>query len=182
MNPAEPEGFSWLNSAITPVASGLGALIAAWVGTQLGLRKFRQERAFDARLEWHRNLATTAKVLRNRTRAFVAFQRMDTPAEVGLPLVRELGELSFKFQEQAEVSALYAAKRTHVAIQGVLAQMTEVAQPDPEDPTSVTPQKAQEIYRSSISGLEQVHDLLAQDLREMLGLDHLDEHHPPKRR
>ena len=179
MNGATPEGWNWLNSAVTPVVSGLCALIAAWVGTKLGLRKFRQERAFDARLEWHRNLAETAKTLRNRTRSFVAFQRMDTPAEVALPLVSELGELSFKFQEQAELSALYATKRTHAAIQDVLAKMTAVAQPAADNPTAMTPQKAQEIYRSSISGQEQVYDLLAQDLREMLGLAHLDERGSP---
>ena len=104
---------------------------------------------------------------------------MGTPAEVARPLVEELGELSFKFQEQAELSALYATKRTHAAIQRVLAQMTEAAQPAPDDPTAMTQQKAQEIYRSSISGQEQVYDLLAQDLREMLGLAHLDDHRSP---
>ena len=170
-----------MDSVIMPVMSALGALAAAWVGTQLGLRKFRQERAFDARLEWHRNLAETAKVLRNRARAIGAFQRGGMPTEVALPLVKELGTLAFRFQELAEQASLYATKPTHAAIRDVLAQMTGVAQPfaklpDPEDPVAVTQQQVQEMYRSSMSGMERVYDLLARDLREMLGLERLDEH------
>jgi len=168
-------------SLITPVMSALGALIAAWVGTQLGLRKFRQERAFDARLEWHRNLAETAKALWNRTRAFAAFRRGGTPTEAALPLVSELGNLAFKFQELAELASLYATKRTHVAIRDVLAQMQGAAKPfakypDPDDPTAVTQRQSEEMYRNTTSGMERVYDLLARDLREMLGLERLDEH------
>lgn len=170
-----------MDFVITPVMSALGALIAAWVGTQLGLRKFRQERAFDARLEWHRALAETAKVLRNRTRALAAFQRGGTPTEAALPLVNELGKLAFKFQELAELASLYATKRTHTAIRDVLAQMQGAAQPfatypDLEEPTAVKQRQAEEMRRSSTSGMERVYDLLARDLREMLGLEPLDEH------
>ena len=171
-----------MDSLITPLLTGLSALLCAWVGTYLGLRKFRQERAFVARLEWHRKLAETAKVLRNRTRAFGAFRREGTlPDEVALPLINDLSKLAFDFQEQTELSALYATKQTHAAIQGVLAQMTEAAQPfgkhpDPgDDPTAVT-QQAQELYRTSMAGMERVYDLLARDLREMHGLQRLDEH------
>ena len=170
-----------MDSLITALLSGLSALVCAWVGTQLGLRKFRQERAFVARLEWHRKLAETARVLRNRTLALGAFRRGGTPTEVALPLITELGKLAFDFQEQAELSALYATTQTHAAIQGVLAQMTEAAQPfgkypDPEDPTAVTTQQVQELHRTSMAGMERVYDLLARDLREMLGLQRLDEH------
>ena len=103
------------------------------------------------------------------------------PAEVALPLITELGKLAFDFQEQAELSALYATTQTHAAIQGVLAQMTEAAQPfgkypDPEDPTAVTTQQVQALHRTSMAGMERVYDLLARDLREMLDLQRLDEH------
>ena len=170
-----------MDSLVTPLLSGLSALVCAWVGTQLGLRKFRQERAFVARLEWHRKLAETARVLRNRTRALGAFRQGGTPAEVALPLVNELSKLAFDFQEQAELSALYATTETHAAIQRVLAQMTEAAQPfgkhpDPDDPTAVTQQVGEKMFRTSMAGMERVYDLLAQDLREMFGLECLDEH------
>ena len=168
------------DAVITAGLSGASALIAAWIGTRLGLRKFRAERAFDARLEWHRKLAETAKVLHNRTRAFHAFKRGRTPEEVALPLVKDLSELAFRFQELAETASLYATKRTHGAIRAVLAEMTTSAQPFAEyadDDDEATQQLAREIYVKSLAGMERVYDLLARDLRDMLGLERLDEHH-----
>jgi hypothetical protein len=168
-----------IDAVITAVMSALGALIAAWVGTRLGLRRFRQERAFDARLEWHRKLAETTKILENRTRALGAFKRGGTPIEVALPLVKDLSELAFKFQELTELGSLYATKRTHAAIQDALAQMTKSAQTFreyPGDESVVTQAQAQEMYASGMSGMQRVYDLLARDLREMLGLELLDEH------
>lgn len=97
-------------AVVTAILSAVGALIAAWVGTQPGMRKFREERAFDARLEWHRKLAETAKVLRNRTRALRTFEGGGIPPEVALPLVKELAALAFQFQELAETASLYASK------------------------------------------------------------------------
>ena len=59
--------------------------------------------------------------------------------------------------------------------------MTEAAQPfgkypDPDDPTAVTQQAGEKMFRTSMAGMERVYDLLAQDLREMFGLECLDEH------
>lgn len=170
-----------MDSVITPAMAALGALIAAWVGTRLGLQKFRQERAFDARLDWHRKLAETAKVLRNRTRTVGAFDRGGTPIEVALPLIKEVGELAFRFQELAETSALYATNRTHEAIRDVLAQMTKPAQafaeyPEPQDQRNELQQRAQDLHQISLSGMGRVYDLLARDLRKMLDLEPLEEH------
>jgi hypothetical protein len=168
-----------LETLFTAAMSAVGALLAAWVGTQLGLRKFRQERAFDARLDWHRKLAETAKVLLNRTRAFWAFRQGGTPVEVALPLVKELGQLAFTFQELAELASLYATKRTHTAVREAVKQMTKGAQifaTYPKDTTIVTEQQAQDMFTSSMSGIERVYNLLARDMRDMLGLEGLDEH------
>jgi hypothetical protein len=166
---------------VTAALSAASALIAAWVGTQLGLRKFRQERSFDARLEWHRRLAETAKVLRNRVRAFHAFQRGGTPEDVPLSLVKDIGQLSFQFQELTESASLYATRRTLTAIQNVLADMTESAQPFSQYPSDdadhdAMQRSAGEMYKRSLAGMERVYDLLARDLREMLGLERLKEH------
>lgn len=168
-----------VDALVTAGLSALGALVAAWAGTRLGLRKFRQERAFDARLEWHRKLAETAKILQNRTRALKAFQRGGTPPEVALPLVQELRQLAFAFQELAEQAPLFATKRTHSAIRGVLVEMTKGAKhfaEYPKGPNAETAEQAQEMYTTSMSGLDRVYDLLARDLREMLALEELDEH------
>jgi hypothetical protein len=167
-----------LESVFTAVLTALGALIAAWMGTMLGLRKFRKERAFDARLEWHRKLAETAKILRNRTRAFLAFKRGGTPMEVVLPLVQELGELSFTFQELAEQASLYATNRTYSEIRDVLEEMTKVSQAyaNYEEHSKETIEQSQAMYTSTMHGLERVYNLLARDLREMFGLDELEEH------
>jgi hypothetical protein len=145
-------------------------------GTQFGLRKFRSERAFDARVEWHRKLAETAKILRNRTKAVVAFKRGSTPDEVALPLLQEMAQLAFSFQELAEQASLYASKPTYLAIQEVLREMTKGSQAFahyPETSDSVSPQVAQQMFTSSVNGLERVYDLLAKDLRKLFGLQPL---------
>jgi hypothetical protein len=158
------------------VLTSLGALIAAWVGTQLGLRKFRSERAFDARVEWHRELAETARVLRNRTKALVAFQRGGTPEEIAVPLLQELSELAFAFQELSEQASLYASKPTYLAIKEVLVEMTRGSRAFttyPAEQDSVSPQDVQRLFTSSIDGFERVYDLLARDLRKLYGLEPL---------
>ena len=142
-----------VDAIVTAVLSALGALTAAWAGTQLGLRKFRQERAFDARIEWHRKLAETAKVLRNRFRAFTSFRRGGTPAEVALPLVQELSQLAFAFQELAEQASLYATKRTHAAIRDVLTKMTKDSRPFaeyPEGEDAVTSTGAGDVHKHHV--------------------------------
>ena len=112
---------------LTPILSFIGALLAAWLGTILGLRKFRQERAFDARLEWHRKLAETSRVLLNRMRAFRTFQKGKVPQEAVLPILHELNDLAFEFQEKSELASLYAEKQTYLAIRDVLKYMSENA-------------------------------------------------------
>jgi hypothetical protein len=161
---------------LTPVLSALGALAAAWLGTRLGLRKFRAERAFDARLEWHRNLAETAKVLRNRTLAFKSFTAQGVPEQVAVPLVQELGALSFKFQELAEVASLYASKSTCSAIGEVMAQMNHEGQAFISSRGGNEPSRGDshnQMFTASVGGMERVYELLARDLRDLLGLERL---------
>jgi hypothetical protein len=178
------------DALLTAALSAGAALVAAWAGTRLGLRKFRAERAFDARLEWHRKLAETAKVLRNRLRALPVLRlpkdmpedvREEMAAEVqNMPLFKDLNEMAFRFQELAETASLYATKRTYAAVRGALADMTKSAQPfakrSAADSDEVVLEHAREMHRKSLAGMERVYDLLARDLREMLGLEPLDEH------
>lgn len=166
-----------IESLVTPALSALSALLAAWFGTHLGLRRFRRERSFDACLEWHRKLAETAKTLRNRTRALPQLSP-DVPSESVVPLLKEMNQLAFQFQELSEIASLYASKRTYAAVRDALAKMTKSAQafgPN-HDPASVSAKEGREMYNASLDGMERVYNLLARDLRAMLGLEPLGEH------
>ncbi len=166
-----------IDSVLTAALSAVSALLAAWFGTQLGLRRFRQERSFDARLEWHRKLAETAKTLLNRTRALPQL-RSDVPGEAVVPLVEEMAQLAFHFQEHAEVASLYASRRTCAAVRDTVAAMTKSAQTfrPARDPSSISIEEGRAMRDASLAGLERVYNLLARDLRAMLNLERLDEH------
>ena len=163
-----------IESVITTILTALGALFAAWIGTMLGLRKFRKERAFDARLEWHRKLAETARILRNRTKSFVAFKNAGTPMEAVMPLMQELQELSFQFQELAEQASMYATSSTYSEIKKVLDEMTKVAKLYAKyEESEETIGRSQAMYDSSMKVFENIYNLLARDLRKMFGLEEL---------
>jgi hypothetical protein len=164
---------------ITAAASSVGALFAAAVGTYLGQRKFRHERSYDARVNWHRELAETVKKLRNRSKSLLYFRERDSAAEEVLEVVNNIGELAFKFQELAEQASLYAKKGTCKAIGQIVKDLNSLT-PQFENPP---PRKrendydeASDPFEISMLGLNLVYDLLARDLRELLGLEKLDEH------
>jgi hypothetical protein len=108
---------------ITTTASSIGALVAAGIGTYLAQRKFRHERSYDARVNWHRDLAETVKKLRNRTKALQYFREINSAAEEILESVKNVGELAFKFQELAEQASLYAKKSTCKAIGQIVSDL-----------------------------------------------------------
>jgi hypothetical protein len=91
----------------------IGALVAGWLGTRLGLRKLRHERAFDARVEWHRKLAETAVTLRNRIRTLASYEQGSPALEAAMPLLTEMAGLAYRFQELAEQASMYATPKTH---------------------------------------------------------------------
>ena len=96
-----------------------------------------------------------------------------------MPLLKDVSQLAFTFQELAETASLYATKRTYAAICDALAQMTQGSRLFAEsldDAPEPTPEQATETYKSSIAGMERVYDLLARDMRSMLGLERLEEH------
>jgi hypothetical protein len=166
-----------IESVLTATMSGIGALVAAWIGTLLGFRRFREERSFDACLEWHRKLAEITKVLRNRIRSIPQL-RPEIPEEAVVPLLKEMGQLAFQFQEMAEVASLYANRRTYAAVRDVLAEMTKSAQAfgPSRNPATNSAEEWLKMRNSSLSGLERVYNLLARDMRAMLHLELLDEH------
>jgi hypothetical protein len=164
---------------ITAAASSIGALVAAAVGTYLAQRKFRQERSYDARVNWHRELAETVKKLSNRSRALQYFRERNSSAEELLDAVKNVGELAFKFQELAELASLYAKKSTCKAIGQIIGELNRLS-PQFENPPSKKKEsdaeKASDPFKESILSLNVVYDLLARDLRELLELEKLDEH------
>jgi len=164
---------------ITTVASSIGALLAAGVGTYLGQRKFRHERSYDARVNWHRELAETVKKLRNRSKALQYFRERGSAAEEVLEAVKNVGELAFKFQELAEQASLYAQKSTCKAIAQIVSEMNSLSPQFENPPPKNSNNKSEEtpdFFTTSLMGLNIVYDLLARDLRELLGLEKLDEH------
>lgn len=162
---------------IVAVASCVGALLSGVLGAALAMRRYRGERSFDARVEWHRELAEKAKTLSNRSRAFRYALQRGLPQQL-LPGAKDLGELAFRFQELAQLAPLYAKPDTCSAIQQVLVDLDNLAPlfddapiPEPEpDPDSPHP------FDVSMAGMEAVFMLLARDLRQMLGLKKLGEH------
>lgn len=68
-----------------------------------------------------------------------------------------------------------------MAIRDVLAEMTKAAQPVTPNASDNAPtaQQSQEMHRVSVAGMERVYELLARDMRAMLGLERLDESTAP---
>lgn len=164
---------------ITTAASSIGALIAAAVGTYLGQRKFRHERSYDARVNWHRELAETVKKLRNRSKALQHFRESGSAAEEVLETVKNVGELAFKFQELAEQASLYAKKSTCKAIGYIVSDLNGLTLQFENPPPRNNDQESDERhdpFKASMLGLNVIYELLARDLRELLGLEKLDEH------
>ena len=141
------------------------------------MRRYRRERSFDARVEWHRELAETAKTLSNRSRAFRYAGKHGLPAQL-LPGAQELGTLAFRFQELAEQASLFAKPDTCSAIRQVMAELDDLV-PLFEDAPDLEPDAGQDNphpFDVSIAGMNLVYELLARDLRELLGLKKLDDH------
>lgn len=167
-----------VDTFIIAAASSVGALVSGVVGTRLALRRYRSERSYDARVAWHRELAETVKALSNRSRALRFFLQKDSPAPELLPAVQEVGELAFRFQELAEQASLYAKKDTYLAIRDIVAELDELS-PQFENPPELLPVPEEgepHPYDISLAGLSMIYDLLARDLRELLGLKKLDDH------
>lgn len=168
---------NWVDAVLPVVSSSLGALLgglgASWYGTRAAMRKFRHERSYDARVAWHQDLAKTAKVLRNRSRAVQTFKRGDIPAEVALPELQKISELAFRFQELAEQAPLYARSETCVAIGEVLSEMNRLYAVDFENPP--TDKDEDGPFEMSQSGLQLVFLMAARDLRTMLNLGPIPE-------
>lgn len=165
------------DTIIVAVASCVGALLSGVLGAELALRRYRGERSFDARVKWHRELAEVAKVLSNRSRAFRHAMLRGLPEQL-LPEAQDLGPLAFRFQELAEQAPLYAKPDTCSAIRQVMAQLDDLASLF-EDAPGLEPQidsDSSHPFDVSIAGMSLVFDLLARDLRELLGLKKLDEH------
>jgi hypothetical protein len=151
--------------------------VSGVVATRLALRRYRSERSYDARVAWHRELAETVKALSNRSRALRFFFQKDSPAPE-LPALQEVGELAFRFQELAEQASLYAKKDTYLAIRDIVAELDELS-PQFENPPELLPEPEQgepHPFDISLAGLSVIYDLLARDLRELLGLKKLDDH------
>jgi len=165
---------------ITTVAAAIGALIAAAAGTFLAQRKFKQERSYDARVNWHRELAETVKKLSNRSKALRYFRERGSAAEEVLDAVKNVGELAFNFQELAEQSSLYAKKSTCKAIGEIVSELNSLKlqfdNPPPKKRESDDGDELFDPFKTSMLGLNVVYELLARDLRELLGLEKLDEH------
>lgn len=164
---------------ITSVASSLGAQLAAGVGTYMGQRKFRPERSYDARVNWHRELAETVMKLRNRSKALQYFRERDSTAEEVLEAVKNVGELAFMFQELSEQASLYAKKGTCTAIAQIVSDLNSLSpqfeNPPPRNRNNDC-EEAPDPFKTSMLGLNVVYELLARDLRELLGLEKLEEH------
>jgi surface antigen len=47
---------SFIAPAATIIAALFGGTAGAWIGAQLALNKFKRERAFDRRLDWHESM------------------------------------------------------------------------------------------------------------------------------
>ena len=88
---------------ITALASALGATVAAFLGVHIAFRRFRRERSYEVRLEWHRNVAEVARRIRNAARSGA-----------------DISELTGRFLELAEQASIYAPPSTCALISGLV--------------------------------------------------------------
>lgn len=170
----------WMDTVLPVVSSSLGALLgglgASWYGTRAAMRKFQHERAFDARVTWHRELAETAMVLRNRSRGLRYARHREMPPELVVPELQKLGELMFRFQELAEQAPLYAKRETSKSLGEVIHEMNGLRSSfENPPPLSDDPDAPPHPYDLSMSALELIFLMLARDMREMLNLGDLPE-------
>lgn len=158
---------------VTGLASSVGALFSAFIGAKFAIDKYQKEKGFDARLEWHRNIGDVSRRLRNRTKAFKYFKSQENKEALNSDLIKEIGDLSFKFQELAEQSPMYANTDTHREIAKVISYMNSLTSSFEKAVENL--ENKNHPINLSLVAMSLVYDLVARDIRAMTGLKKLPE-------
>lgn len=136
------------------------------------LELIRQQKGFDERFAWHKELVDVSKKLSNKMKAQKYFMQQDNREAMSLKVVNELADVSFKFQELSEQSFLYAEKDTHYEIVKVISNMNKLNESFELDQSKDFTNENHP-FNLSINYILTIHNLVSQDLRKMMGLDNV---------
>lgn len=150
--------------------------LASYSGAFFGIKKYEKEKSFDYRIKWHQELIDTTKKLLNRSNSLKYFIQKNNTDATNIEVIQELGHLSFKFQELAEQSSIYAEKNTHNHIKEVVLYLNSLEKSFVEHIDDKDLENELHPFNLSIIGLNVILSLATRDMRKMLGLKKLDEH------
>ena len=177
--PDPNSGFSGMHLIATFISTIATGLIAGYAGIRFGMSKLRNERAFDKQLEWYEDLGKTIHILLNRYTSFRAYLlRGSFPLDVE-SMVKDLGNLSFRFQELAAMADMYAPSDTYRVVSDGVAEMNRlgaIIMPSSLNPSPEAHQAGEAAMAESIDTLRIIGGYVARDMRVHLGLDTLPVH------
>lgn len=165
--------IEYIQIIITTMASSIGALISAYIGSKLAIKKYQKEKGFDAHIKWHEKLSDTLVKLRTRSKSLRYFIKENNKEAQNLDFIKDISKLSFEFQELAEQSVMYAKKDTHMEIIKLISYMNNLTASFEKKNGSSLSEK-EHPFNKSINAMNILYDLISRDFREMTGLDKIN--------
>ena len=106
-----------LGPGATVFAALFGGTVGAWFGARLALNRFKQERAFDRRVEWYERIARAIQQLRS-----ITWEMMTTvsqmPSQRYTELSKRASTIAREFDDLAAERYIYAKKPAADAVGG----------------------------------------------------------------
>lgn len=161
------------------IATVTAALIAAFVGSAIGawaaLQRFRKERAFDRRLDWHERAVRAVFALAQRIEIASTFQdEKNSDPEFLQKMWRKVQDAHLTVDDVANEAGLYASTKAVNAINNIAMRVQEIAnKTEGFDPLLIAPAKR----RKALDEITALPDSLRQEIspivkgaRMLLGL------------
>jgi hypothetical protein len=161
-----------LSTAITVLLNAVSALVGAWVGARWALVRVRQERAFDRRLVWYEQFHAVLKRIQTAFGVALVTHSLEGPTPNTREQWRKIGDAIQPLAEAAIDAEFYAPNKTIATVRRVVEDITSF--PLRTGQFDQDPKAWFDAARALNDRLREASVVLAQDIREHLGLEPID--------
>jgi hypothetical protein len=150
------------------ITSGVPALLGAWLGSTLGLRRFIRERSFERRLEWLIGAAKSVDSYKSSFKALIDDVRLGNGSHIESDFA-SLDACHQHLESSLADAEIFGGKNMAVLIRDLRSAMNvfPVARPDVINSTTIL-EKLEEGYKLLEPRLASLHAGLAADTRKLL--------------
>jgi len=161
-----------LAGGLTILLNAVSALAGAWIGARWALVRVRRERAFERRLVWYEQFHAVLKPIQNAFGAALVTHALEGPTPNAREQWRKIGDVIMPIADAATDAEFYAPNKTIATVRRVVEDLRSF--PLRAGQFDQDPKAWLDAARAVNDRLREASVLLAQDVREHLGLEPID--------